>query len=78
VGLRFGVDAMEASAPGSGLGRFGGEWAAGPVLDAMEASGLQVRSWTPWRRVGCRSGLGRHGGEWVAGPVLDAMEASGL
>jgi hypothetical protein len=44
----------------SGLGRHGDEWAAGPVLDAMEASGLQgpvldameasrlqVRSWTP-------------------------------
>jgi hypothetical protein len=51
-------------------------WAPGPVLDAMEASGPQVRSWAPWRRVGPRSGLGRYGGEWAPGPVLGAMEAN--
>ena len=47
----------------SGLGRFGGKWALGPVFDALEASGLQVRSWMLWRQVGSRSGLGSFGGE---------------
>ena len=48
-------------------------WAPGPVLDASEGSGPQLRSWMSWRRVGLRSVLGRCVGEWAPGPFLDPM-----
>ena len=47
-------------------------------VDAMEAGGIQVRSWTSWRQVGPRSGLGCHGVQWAPGPVLESLEGSGL